>query len=104
MAWTRIRKLAGQVAPIWLAVILLYALAAMISPAMLKPEQVANILQVAAFLGVIATGQTVALLLGGIDLSVAGVVTLTNIVATSVMLGSNDRIPLAILVCLVLSL
>ncbi len=88
--------------PAWVAVALLYAIAAIVSPAMLKPEQVLNILQVTAFLGLVATGQTIALLTGGIDLSVAGVVTMTNIVATSLMLGQNDRIAPAVLCCLVI--
>lgn len=86
--------------PVWIAVVLLYIVAAVVSPAMLKPSQVLNILQVTAFLGLVATGQTVALLTGGIDLSVAGVVTTTNIVATSVMLGQDSRIGPAVLACL----
>jgi ribose/xylose/arabinose/galactoside ABC-type transport system permease subunit len=90
--------------PAWVAVVLLYVVAAIVSPAMLKPEQLLNILQVTAFLGLVATGQTLALLTGGIDLSVAGVVTMTNIVATSVMLGENMRIAPAVLCCLVLGL
>ena len=88
--------------PVWVAVVLLYIVAAIVSPAMLKPAQMLNILQVTAFLGLVATGQTLALLTGGIDLSVAGVVTMTNIVATSVMLGQDDRILPAVLCCLVL--
>jgi ribose transport system permease protein len=88
--------------PVWAAVALLYIVAAIISPAMLKPEQMLNILQVAAFLGLVATGQTMALLTGGIDLSVAGVVTMTNIVATSLMLGQNHNIPLAVICCVIL--
>lgn len=88
--------------PVWAAVVLLYIVASIVSPAMLKPEQVLNILQVAAFLGLVATGQTMALLTGGIDLSVAGVVTMTNIVSTSLMLGQNHNIPLAVGCCVVL--
>lgn len=88
--------------PVCVAVVLLYVVAAIISPAMLKFEQVLNILQVAAFLGLVATGQTIALLTGGIDLSVAGVVTMTNIIATSLMLGQNSNIPAAVLVCVLL--
>jgi ribose/xylose/arabinose/galactoside ABC-type transport system permease subunit len=64
---------------------------------------VLNILQVAAFLGVIATGQTLVLLAGGIDLSQAGIVTLTNIVATAVMNGDPANIAPAVLVCLALA-
>jgi ribose transport system permease protein len=88
--------------PVWVAVALLYGIAAIVSPAMLKPEQILNILQVTAFLGLVATGQTIALLTGGIDLSVAGVVTMTNIVATSLMLGQDDRIAPAVLCCLLI--
>jgi ribose/xylose/arabinose/galactoside ABC-type transport system permease subunit len=65
---------------------------------------VLNVLQVAAFLGLVATGQTFALLVGGIDLSVGGVVTLTNIVSTSVMLGENGNILPAVAVCLALGI
>ncbi|RTM02168.1 MAG: ABC transporter permease [Hyphomicrobiales bacterium] len=90
--------------PVWAAVILLYAVAGFFSPAMLKPEQILNILQVTAFLGLVASGQTLALLVGGIDLSVAGVVTMTNILATSIMMGQNDRIAWAIACCVSLGL
>jgi len=48
----------------------------------------------------VATGQTLALLVGGIDLSVGGVVTLTNIVSTSLMLGDDGNILLAVASCL----
>jgi ribose/xylose/arabinose/galactoside ABC-type transport system permease subunit len=86
--------------PVWAAVALLYVVAAIVTSAMLKPGQLLNILQVTAFLGLVATGQTLALLTGGIDLSVAGVVTMTNIVATSLMMGQDVKIAPAVLACL----
>lgn len=89
---------------VWLAVIGLYVVSGLISPAMFQWSQVLNILQVASFLGVIALGQTIVVLTGGIDLSQAGVVTLTNIVATSLMLGQNDQIAYAVVVCIAISL
>jgi ribose/xylose/arabinose/galactoside ABC-type transport system permease subunit len=46
-------------------------------------------LQVAAFLWVIPLGQTAAVLTGGIDLSQAGMVTLTNIVSKAYCLGTT---------------
>jgi ribose/xylose/arabinose/galactoside ABC-type transport system permease subunit len=67
---------------------------------MFQFAQILNVFQVAAFLGVVATGQTLALLLGGIDLSVAGVVTLTNILVTSWMSGRAENAALAVAVCL----
>lgn len=97
-------QLFARISPIWFAVILFYVLAGIVSPAMLSTGQVLNVLQVAALLGLVATGQVIALLVGGIDLSVGGVVTLTNIVATSIMLGQDSSIPLAIAVCLLLGI
>ena len=70
---------------------------------MFQVSQVLNILQVAAFLGVVATGQTLALLTGGIDLSVAGVVTMSNIVSTSIMAGRDGNMVMAVATCILLA-
>jgi len=93
----------GRFGAVWIAVLGLFILSGLISPAMFQLSQVLNILQVAAFLGVLATGQTLALLVGGIDLSQAGMVTLVNILSTSIMLGADSRTPLAILACIALA-
>ncbi len=91
-----------RISPIWFAVVLLYVVAGLISPAMFSGDQMLNVMQVTALLGLVATGQVLALLVGGIDLSVGGVVTMTNIVATSIMMGQDASIPLAIATCLLL--
>jgi ribose/xylose/arabinose/galactoside ABC-type transport system permease subunit len=70
---------------------------------MFQFAQILNMLQVAAFLGVLATGQTLALLVGGIDLSQAGIVTLVNILATSLMLGADGNIAQGVLVPLLVA-
>ena len=88
---------------VWLVVILLYAVSGLFSPGMFQVSQVLNILQVAAFLGVVATGQTLALLTGGIDLSVAGVVTMANIVSTSIMAGRDGNMSMAVATCILLA-
>lgn len=95
-----VSRIVGALGAVWIAVIGLYVVAGLVSPAMFQWSQVLNILQVASFLGVIAIGQTLALLTGGIDLSQASVVTLTNIVATSLMLGQAENIPVAVAVTL----
>ncbi len=110
---TTIKKISGhlQVAgtigrklgAIWLIVALLYLVSGLISPGMFQFSQAINIFQVAAFLGVVATGQTIALLTGGIDLSVAGVVTMANIVSTSLMGGRTGNMLPAVIVCLLLA-
>lgn len=89
---------------IWIAVAGLYLVAGLVSPAMFSPGQVVNILQVASFLGIIAAGQTIVVLTGGIDLSQAGVVTLTNIVAASLMAGLVENIPLAVAATILLAM
>jgi len=93
----------NRIGAIWFAVTLLYGVSGLISPGMFQVGQVLNILQVAAFLGVIATGQTLTLLAGGIDLSVAGVVTMANIVSTSVMAGRAETMVQGIVICLLLA-
>ena len=89
-----------RIGPVWVAVLALYAIFAAISPAMFQVSQVLNILQVAAFVGTIACGQTLVLLIGGIDLSQAGLVTLVNIVLTGIMMGDDGNILMAVVVCL----
>lgn len=93
----------NRIGAVWFAVVALFVISGLISPAMFQFSQVLNVLQVAAFLGVLATGQTLALLIGGIDLSQAGMVTLVNIVSTSLMLGANGNIAEAVLVSLAMA-
>ena len=100
-AWLRSLAIRG---PVWIAVALLFVLASAISPAFMSVDEVRNIFQVTAFLGVAAIGQTIALMVGGIDLSIGGVVTLTNILAASLMDGRNAAIPLAIVVTLLVGI
>ena len=88
---------------VWLVVLILYAVSGLFSPGMFQVGQVLNILQVAAFLGVVATGQTLALLTGGIDLSIAGMVTMANIVSTSIMAGRDGNMLMGIVVCVLLA-
>ncbi|MDW6024201.1 ABC transporter permease [Mesorhizobium sp. BAC0120] len=89
---------------VWIAVLGLYLIAGLISPAMFSLAQVVNILQVASFLGVIAAGQTIVILTGGIDLSQAGLVTLTNILATGLIASLPDNVPFALAVTILVSL
>lgn len=89
-----------RLAGVWWATAFLFVLGFVLEPATLSAGHLLNILQVAALLGVVAIGQTIVLLTGGLDLSVAGVITLVNILAAAIMLGSTDRILLGTVVCL----
>jgi ribose/xylose/arabinose/galactoside ABC-type transport system permease subunit len=96
-------RLVHRLGAVWVAVILLYLISGLISPGMFQLSQVLNILQIAAFLGIVAIGQTLALLVGGIDLSVAGVVTMSNIVVTGLMVGRSETLVPSLVVCLLLA-
>jgi ribose/xylose/arabinose/galactoside ABC-type transport system permease subunit len=102
-AQVSVLRAVNRLGAIWIAVILLYLVSGLISPGMFQISQALNILQIAAFLGIVAIGQTLALLAGGIDLSVAAVVTMSNIVATSVMVGRADTLVPGLAICLLLA-
>lgn len=68
------------------------------------PKHVLNVVRQAAPLGLVAIGQTMVLLMGGIDLSVGAVMSMVNIVAAGMMAGSNGNILPAVLVSLLLSM
>lgn len=68
----------------------------------ISPSHLLNIVRQAAPLGVAAMGQTIVLLVGGIDLSVGATMSLVNIVLASVMAGDSRNIPQAVLLSLLL--
>ena len=74
----RWRKLASQGA-IWIVLLVLCVVSAIVSPVFLTPRFLSTLLKQAASLGIVAVGQTLAILSGGIDLSVASVMALSLI-------------------------
>jgi ribose transport system permease protein len=85
---------------IWIATAALFVVGWILQPNSFSLSQLLNVLQIASFVGIVAIGQTVVILTGGIDLSVSGVVTLVNIVAALVMKGDPARIIPTTLLCL----
>ncbi len=69
-----------------------------VSPGFASPRQIVNLLTVAAFLGIVAAGQSLVVIAGGsgIDLSVGKVVTLGAIIGGAVMNGNDERVLLAL--------
>jgi ribose transport system permease protein len=76
--------------------LLLLAARGIVAPRSLAPANLLDILRQAAPLGLVAIGQTIALLIGGIDLSVSSLITLTNVVAARIMIGGDTTIPMAL--------
>ena len=89
-------------APVGVYVLLLTTIAIffIVCQGRVSPSHLLNVLRQTAPLGIVAIGQTIVLLMGGIDLSVGAVISLVNILSTSVMNGSTDHILPGVIVSL----
>jgi len=95
------RRLSPPVLALILAVILFFA-GGLVNPNFVSVTSAINVVRLAAFLGIIAAGQTLVILSGGegIDLSAGGVVTLAAILVFRLTNGENNMVPVALLVAL----
>lgn len=84
------------------AVLLLMVLAAwlLIGPGFLSYDNLLSIIQRSVALGLVAAGQTLAILVGSLDLSVAYVISVTAVVASAVMQGDPALMLPAVAICL----
>jgi ribose/xylose/arabinose/galactoside ABC-type transport system permease subunit len=98
----QLRRLVGQGA-IWGVILLLFVISALVSPVFLQARNLTTILKQAAPLGILGVGQTLVILTGGIDLSVASVMALMSVVAANMMEGKDNLILPVGLLCLVLA-
>jgi len=88
----------------FVAAIALFVIGEIIKPGFASIDGIQEVLQVAAFVGIVAAGQTFVILIGGIDLSVPWVLNTAAIVLVAQANGSNGRLPVAIILALVLGL
>ena len=70
------------------------------SESFLNKYNLTSILRAAAALGIVAMGQAVVMICGGLDISVGSIVSLTTILAATLMNGSDAMIPMAVIGCL----
>src|SRR5512137_2462543 len=92
-----------QAAAIWIVLIGLIILASLVSDVFLTQRNITVILKQAAPLGILAVGETIVLLTGGIDLSVASIMATASIFAAGFSSGSDEHIWPIILMCLAFS-
>lgn len=83
---------------VWLLLIIFFIAAQMIIPGFMNIKNIGNVLKIASFTGIAAIGQTLAILQGGIDMSISNVVTFANIIAAQIIMGKNENIALALVV------
>ncbi len=88
---------------IYALLLLMVIIFIMVSPGSFSPHHLLNNFRQAAPLGIVAIGQTLVLLIGGIDLSVGAVISLTNVMAASMMMGNDANIGGTIAVTLLLA-
>jgi ribose/xylose/arabinose/galactoside ABC-type transport system permease subunit len=85
---------------IWIVLLLLLAVAAVLSDAFLRPNYLFNIIRQAAPVGIAAVGVTLVMIAGGVDLSVGAVISLSAVVSAVLMEGAVANLPYAIVVTL----
>jgi ribose transport system permease protein len=81
---------------IWIALLLLLVLSLIVAPSFMDPTHLLNVTRQAAGLGIVAIGQTIVLLTGGLDLSVGMIITLVDVVAAT-MLNGKDTLLLPVM-------
>lgn len=70
------------------------------SPVFYRPQNIFNVLQQASALGIVSVGQTLVILSGGIDLSIASVMATSCVFAAALMAGKNSMVIPITLLCL----
>jgi ribose transport system permease protein len=87
--------------PVWLATGALLVIAEIIAPETLSADSLSSfVLPFTAFLAVAALGEMLVVMTGGIDLSIPGVIVLVANLVVGVSGSSNDKLAVAIVVCL----
>lgn len=79
---------------------MLLVAAGVVSPIFYRPQNIFNVLQQASVLGIVSVGQTLVILSGGIDLSVASIVSTSCVFAAALMAGRNAVVIPVALFCL----
>jgi ribose transport system permease protein len=77
---------------VYLSIAVLLVIAAVVSPEINNRNSLFLILRQASQLGLVAIGQTLVMLVAGLDLSLTGVIVMTSIVIAEVGAGDNSRI------------
>lgn len=85
---------------VFLTLVTLIGVGIFSSESFLNKYNLTSILRDAAALGTVAMGQAVVMICGGLDISVGSIVSLTTILAATIMSGSDGMIPMAMIACL----
>lgn len=89
---------------VWIAIGLLILTALWIAPETLTRTSFTTVLPLTSFLALAALGQMLVVMTGGIDLSIPGTMTLAAIMAVGIAGNSDERLPVALVTALGVSL
>ena len=95
----RLRKLVVDFG-VYMALAVLLIAAIFLTPKLYEVNTIAVVMRQASQLGIVAIGQTMILLVAGLDLSVGGIFIMTSIVVADVTNGRNEMVLPAILISL----
>lgn len=85
---------------IYLILVVFLVAAGIVSPIFYRPQNIFNVLQQASALGIVSVGQTLVILSGGIDLSIASIMATSCVFAAALMAGKNALVLPVALLCL----
>src|SRR5215475_8799371 len=89
---------------VWVAIVMLLIACLWVAPETLSRTSLSSVMPLTSFLALAALGQMLVVMTGGIDLSTPSVMTLAALMVVGVSGGANDRMPLAIVAALGVSL
>jgi ribose transport system permease protein len=96
IAGWRVGVLASPAAPVFAALVAVFLLAWLVvelrGGTFLTVPNIVNMLQRSVALGIVSAGQTVVILLGSLDLSVAQLISLTSLIGATTMDGSSSNV------------
>lgn len=87
---------------VYLALLGLLIVLALLSPRSVEPTNLLNLTRQGALLGLVAIGQTIVMICGGLDLSVGSLVILADVLGAQLIAGREERVlPVVLLVLLI---
>lgn len=89
---------------VYIILAVMFLAAVIVSPGYLQSAHMSGLLKTASFLGIAAIGQTFAILLGDIDLSIANTITLGNVLGAQILMGSDANLVKAFVIILLAGL
>jgi ribose transport system permease protein len=85
---------------IWIVIVIILLLTPLVSVGFLDPTHLLNVARKASGLGIVAVGQTLVILTGGLDLSNGMVITVVDVVAATILNGTDTLLVPVVLLCL----